>query len=83
MRPKQQFTLSDGSPLTRQEQFVLRQVAAGEIADLKKEFGEAEAERRLRARFLEELLKGELQVQKICGWILIPIGLAAVYTRLK
>ena len=47
MVPKQQFTLSDGSPLTRQESFVLRQVAAGEIADLKQEFGEAEEDRRL------------------------------------
>ena len=36
-------------------------MAAGEIADLKKEFGEAEEERRLRARFLEELLTGELK----------------------
>ena len=60
MNPKRQFTLSDGSPLTRQESFVLRQVAEGEIADLKQEFGEAEADRRLRARFLEELLTGEL-----------------------
>lgn len=61
MRPKQLFTLTDGSPLTRQESFVLRQVAKGEIADLKQEFGEAEEGRRLRARFLEELLTGELK----------------------
>ena len=60
MRPKPWLTLSDGSPLTRQEQYVLRQVAAGEIADLKQEFGEAEADRRLRARFLAELLNHEL-----------------------
>ncbi len=65
MPPKQWLTLSDGSILTRQEQFVLRQVAAGEIADLKQEFGEAEEDRRLRARFLEELLTGELQGVKI------------------
>ena len=65
MHPKPWLTLADGSPLTRQEQFVLRQVATGEIADLKKEFGEAEADRRLRARFLEELLTGELQGVKI------------------
>ena len=65
MRPRQWLTLSDGSILTRQEQFVLRQVAAGEIADLKQEFGEAEEDRRLRARFLEELLTGELTGVKI------------------
>ena len=63
--PQQLFTLSDGSPLTRQENFVLRQVAKGEIADLKQEFGEAEADRRLRARFLEELLTGIMQGVKI------------------
>ncbi len=60
MRPRTEFTLSDGSPLTPQEQFVLKQAAAGEIADLKEEFGGAEEERRLRARFLEELLAGDL-----------------------
>ena len=58
--PEPWLTLSDGSILTRQEQFVLRQVAKGEIADLKQEFGEAEEDRRLRARFLEELLTGDL-----------------------
>ena len=62
---EQWLTLSDGSILTRQEQFVLRQVAEGEIADLKQEFGEAEEDRRLRARFLEELLTGELPGVKI------------------
>ena len=61
MPPKQWLTLSDGSILTRQEQFVLRQVANGEIADLKQEFGVVEEDRRLRARFLEELLTGALQ----------------------
>ncbi|MFI5330198.1 MAG: hypothetical protein ACHQ2F_04070 [Desulfobaccales bacterium] len=65
MTPKQWLTLSDGSILTRQEQFVVRQVAAGEIADLKQEFGEAEVDRRLRARFLEELLTGELKGVKV------------------
>ena len=59
MTPRQWLTLSDGSIFTRREQFVLRQVANGEIADLKQEFGEAEADHRLRARFLEELLRGE------------------------
>ena len=60
MRPRTEFTLSDGSPLTPQEQFVLKQAASGEIADLKEKFGGAEEERRLRARFLEELLSGDL-----------------------
>jgi hypothetical protein len=60
MCPRTEFTLSDGSPLTPQEQFVLKQAAAGEIADLEQEFGGAEEERRLRARFLEELLSGDL-----------------------
>jgi hypothetical protein len=61
MRRNPWLSLSNGSILTRQEQYVLRQVAKGEIADLKQEFGEAEEERRLRARFLEELLTGELK----------------------
>lgn len=65
MRPSHWLTLTDGSILTRQEQFVLRQVAAGEIADLKQQFGEAEEARRLRARFLEELLTGELKGVKV------------------
>lgn len=65
MRPSQWLNLSDGSILSRQEQFVLRQVAKGEIADLKEEFGETEEERRLRARFLEELLTGELPGVKV------------------
>ncbi len=60
MDPKTEITLSDGSPLTPQEQFVLKQAAAGEIADLKQEFGDAEDKRRLRAGFLEELLTGEV-----------------------
>lgn len=61
MPPKPWLTLSDGSILTRQEQFVLRQVAAGEVADLKQEFSEVQADRGLRARFLEELLTGQLK----------------------
>ncbi len=61
MRPMRRFALSDGSSLTRQERFVLKHVVAGTIADLKQEFGEAEADRRLRARFLEELLTGGLK----------------------
>jgi len=60
MDPKTEIKLSDGSPLTPQEQFVLKQAAAGEIADLEQEFGGAEEGRRLRARFLEELLTGDL-----------------------
>ncbi len=62
---KSWLTLSDGSILTRQEQFVLQQVAKGEIADLKQEFGEAESDRRLRARFLEELLTGGMAGFKV------------------
>ena len=46
----------DGTPLTAQEKFVLEKAAIGDIADLKKQFGDNEAERRLRARFLEALL---------------------------
>lgn len=65
MRPEPWLTLSDGSILTRQEQFVLRQVAAGKIADLKQHFGEAEEDRCLRGRFLEELLGGKLPVVKV------------------
>jgi uncharacterized protein YjbI with pentapeptide repeats len=60
MPSNSRFALSDGSPLTRQEHFVLEQAAAGEIADLEKAFGGGEEERRLRARFLEELLSGDL-----------------------
>jgi uncharacterized protein YjbI with pentapeptide repeats len=60
MRPRTEFTLIDGSALTPQEHFVLKQVAEGEEADLKQEFGGAEEGRRLRARFLEELLFGVL-----------------------
>jgi hypothetical protein len=48
----------DGTDLTAQEEYVLDQVQAGEIADLKARFGEAEENRRLRGRFLEELLSG-------------------------
>jgi len=43
----------------------LRQVAKGEIADLKAQFGEAEENRHLRARFLEELLTGSLEGFKV------------------
>jgi len=48
----------DGADLTAQEEYVLDQVQAGEVADLEARFGEAEENRRLRARFLEELLTG-------------------------
>lgn len=60
MPPRTERTLSDGSPLTPQEQFVLEQAGAGEVADLQEKFGTAEEDRRLRARFLEELLTGAL-----------------------
>lgn len=65
MAARQSFTLQDGSPLTPQEEFVLKQAASGKIADLKEEFGAAEEGRRLRARFLEELLTGDLPGVKI------------------
>ncbi len=61
MRLMHRFTLSDGSSLTRQERFVLKHLVAGTIADLKQEFGEAETDRQLRAKFLEELLTGGLK----------------------
>jgi uncharacterized protein YjbI with pentapeptide repeats len=60
MTPRTDYTLSDGSPLSAPEHFVLKQAAAGEIADLQQEFGDVEDKRRLRARFLEELLTGDL-----------------------
>ena len=47
---------------TPQENYVLKQVEAGEVADLKLQFGEKEEDRLLSARFLEDprrLLKGE------------------------
>jgi hypothetical protein len=50
----------DGIPLTEQERFVLEQAEKGEPADLKARFGEAEENRSLRARYLVELLSGEL-----------------------
>jgi hypothetical protein len=55
----------DGGDLTAQEEYVLDQVKAGELADLKEQFGEAEENRRLRARFLEELLTGGLEGFKV------------------
>ncbi len=60
MRPRTEFTLSDGSPLTLQEHVVLKQVASGEIADLEQAFPSAEAGRCLQVRFLVELLTGVL-----------------------
>ncbi|MGP8051135.1 MAG: hypothetical protein ACLPYB_11060 [Desulfobaccales bacterium] len=60
MHPDSHLALSDGSLLTAPEHFVLKQAAAGEIADLQQEFGGGEEERRLRAGFLEELLCGDL-----------------------
>ena len=55
----------DGTDLMAQEEYVLDQVQAGEIADLMARFGEAEEKRRLRARFLEELLTGGLEGFKV------------------
>ncbi len=65
MCPRPCSILADGSPLTPQENFVLRQVAQGEIADLEQEFGDAEENRQLRARFLEDLLSGGQEGMKI------------------
>jgi hypothetical protein len=47
-----------------QEQWVLERLEQGEIADLKKQFGEAEENRRLSARFLEDLLTGIYKVHR-------------------
>lgn len=65
MRPRQSVTLTDGTPLTPQEEFVRERVAAGELADLKQKFGGEEGARVLRARFLEELLTGDLPGVKV------------------
>jgi hypothetical protein len=46
---------------SEQEQWVLEQVEQGEKADLKKQFGEVEDNRRLRAEFLEALLRDEIE----------------------
>jgi hypothetical protein len=51
MHPNSQLAFSDGSSLTRQEQFVLEQAAAGEIADLEQEFGGAEEGRQEGRRY--------------------------------
>ncbi len=55
----------DGQPLTDQEKFVLEQIEAGRIADLKDKFGEKEEDRQVRARFLEELLTDNLEGIKV------------------
>lgn len=47
--------------LTPQEQWVLDQLEKGEIADLKKQFGEEEENRGLRAKFIEALLTDEIE----------------------
>jgi hypothetical protein len=49
--------------LSEHERYVLQQVAKGEWADLKEQFGEKEDDRKLSARFLEDLLTGELKVK--------------------
>jgi hypothetical protein len=46
------------SDCTPQEQWVLEQLEKGEIADLEEKFGKKEENRRLSARFLEDLLTG-------------------------
>jgi hypothetical protein len=51
-------------PRTNQEQYVLRQVAAGQVADLKARFGEKEENRRLAARFVEDLLIGAFETRR-------------------
>jgi hypothetical protein len=53
-----------GQSLTPQENYVLQQVAAGQEADLKKQFGEKEDDRHLSARFLEDLLTGPYKVHR-------------------
>jgi len=55
----------EGADLTEQEEYVLEQVETGKIADLKEKFGEAEENRRLRAKFLEELLTNGLEGFKV------------------
>lgn len=47
-------------PLTPPERWVLARVTAGEVADLEEGFGPEEADRRLRAAFLEALLTDSL-----------------------
>ena len=49
---------------TRQERWVLQQVAAGQVADLYARFGEKEEDRYLSARFLEDLLTGAFRVHR-------------------
>jgi uncharacterized protein YjbI with pentapeptide repeats len=49
--------------LTKQEKYVLQQVVAGEMADLKAKFGEKEENRHLSAGFLEDLLSGAHKVK--------------------
>ena len=44
-----------------QEQWVLERLEQGEIADLKEKFGEAGEDRRLSARFLEDLFTNEIE----------------------
>jgi hypothetical protein len=50
----------DETPLTEQEIFVLDLVGKGHLADLKKQFGDEEENRHLRASFLEELLTNNI-----------------------
>jgi hypothetical protein len=50
MRRNPWLSLSNGSILNRQEQYVVRQVAKGEIADRKQEFDEAAARKILGAK---------------------------------
>jgi hypothetical protein len=55
----------DLKPLWPEEVEVLKQVTAGNPADLKKRFGEDESKRKIRGKFLEVLLTGGFQGLKV------------------
>jgi hypothetical protein len=55
--------------LTKQEKYVLKQVAVGKVADLKAQFGEEEENRILSASFLKDLLAGNYNVHRKGIWI--------------
>ncbi len=50
--------------LTDQEKYVLQQVSAGKVADLKVRFGKKKENRQLSGRFLEDLLTGSYKVHR-------------------
>lgn len=56
---------SDPGPLSASERWILQKVGAGEVADLKGHFGEAERLRQVRAGFLVKLLTGGFPGVKI------------------